>query len=42
MKEDKKSDNKIYGIGKKSLSNIPKKERIMAVVERVLKSIREN
>jgi len=36
------TDKKMYGIGKKSLSNLPKKERIMAVVERVLKSIREN
>ena len=36
------TDKKIYGIGKLRLSNLPKKERIMAVVERALKSIREN
>lgn len=34
-------DKKMYGIGKTKLSNLPKQERIMAVVERIIRSIQE-
>lgn len=35
-------EEKLYGVVRKSLSTIPKKERIMAVVDRVITNIQSD